>query len=122
MLEEILYYYGNQILSAIMCALFGLIGYAINRAFTNWANSDEKRAVARDAAKFVEQVWKNIHGEDKLYKALEAAETMLAKKNIKFDADEMKILIEAAVCEFNKAFGKTEALPASHEEEPSPEV
>lgn len=122
MLEEILYYYGNQILSAVMCALFGLIGYAIKRAFTNWADTDEKKNVAKNAAMFVEQTWKSIHGKDKLHKALEIAETMLSKKHIKFDADEMEILIEAAVGEFNKVFAKTESLPAAHEEEPSPEV
>jgi hypothetical protein len=39
--------------------------------------------------------------------ALEYAETLLAKKGIKFDSEEMAILIEAAVAEFNKAFEKT---------------
>lgn len=107
MFQEILYYYGNQILSAIMCAIFGIIGYAAKQAFTKWANSEEKRSVARDAAKFVEQTWTTIHGKDKLHKALEVAETMLEKKHIKFDADEMEVLIEAAVGEFNKVFAKS---------------
>ena len=93
MFQEILYYYGNQILSAIMCAIFGIIGYAAKQAFTKWANSEEKRSVARDAAKFVEQTWTTIHGKDKLHKALEVAE--------------MEVLIEAAVGEFNKVFAKS---------------
>jgi hypothetical protein len=58
----------------------------------------------------VEQVWKDIHGEEKLQRALEAAEILLRKKGIPFDADEMMILIEAAVAEFNGVFHKE--LPA----------
>ncbi|MCI7809715.1 phage holin family protein, partial [bacterium] len=58
------------------------------------------------AAQFVEQVWYTLHGPEKLAKALETAEVLLKKKGIDFDSDEMKILIEAAVSEFNEAFKK----------------
>lgn len=50
---------------------------------------------------------KTIHGADKLSKALEVAEALLKKKGIDFDAEEMQILIEAAVAEFNKTFKST---------------
>ena len=43
----------------------------------------------------------------KLSKALEVAEALLKKKGIDFDAEEMQILIEAAVAEFNKTFKST---------------
>ena len=56
--------------------------------------------------KFVEQVWKTLHGTDKLNKALETAEALLKKKGITFDAEEMRVLIEAAVVEFNNVFQK----------------
>ena len=55
---------------------------------------------------FVEQVWYTLHGPEKLRKALETAQVLLAKKGIDFDAEEMEILIEAAVAEFNDAFRK----------------
>ena len=38
--------------------------------------------------------------------ALETAAALLKKKGITFDAEEMKVLIEAAVSEFNDAFHK----------------
>ena len=67
---------------------------------------ESKRAVACVAMQqAVEQVWTTIHGTDKLNKALETAEALL-KKGIDFDADEMEVLIEAAVAEFNEAFKK----------------
>ena len=83
MLEYFIYHYGTQIIAAILCAIFGCLGYAIKKLAVKYINDDTKRA-----------------------KALETAEALLKKKGIDFDAEEMQILIEAAVAEFNEAFKK----------------
>lgn len=106
MFEYFVYCYGTEILGLILCAIAGCLGYAVKKIYQNHVNDDTKRAVAKTVAAFVEQVWKNLHGADKLNKALETAQELLAKKGIDFDADEMMILIEAAVAEFNEAFKK----------------
>jgi len=106
MLEYFIYSYSNQIVGLILCVIFGMLGNAARKIYQEHINDDTKRAVARTAAAFVEQAWKNLHGEDKLQRALETAECLLRKKNIPFDADEMMVLIEAAVAEFNEAFRK----------------
>lgn len=87
----------------ILLAIAGLLGTVAAKLL----NTEIKRRVAKIAAQFVEQAWKDLHGDDKLLKALEAAETLLRKRGIKFDAAEMKILIEAAVGEFNEVFAKS---------------
>lgn len=104
MLEYFVYAYGTEIIGLILCAIAGCLGYAVKKIYQNHVNDDTKRAVAKTVAAFVEQVWKNLHGTDKLNKALETAQALLAKKGIDFDADEMMVLIEAAVAEFNEAF------------------
>ena len=96
MFEYFIYHYGTQIIAAILCAIFGCLGYAIKQLAVKYINDDTKRAIARVAVQFV----------DKLAKALETAEALLKKKGIDFDAEEMQILIEAAVAEFNEAFKK----------------
>lgn len=106
MFEYFIANYGSQILGAIMCAIFGCFGYAIKRIAAEYLTDGTKRAVARVAVQFVEQVWTTLHGVDKLDRALETAKALLQKKGIDFDADEMEILIEAAVAEFNEAFKK----------------
>ena len=106
MFEYFIYCYGTQILTAILCAIFGCLGYALKRIYQNYADTDTKRTIAKTAAAFVEQVWTTLHGADKLAKALETAEKLLKKKGIDFDAEEMEVLIEAAVAEFNEAFRK----------------
>ena len=104
MYTEILQTYANPILLAILCAIFGALGLLARHALSGILTDDAKRAAARTAAQFVEQVFHTLHGPEKLQRALETAETLLRKKGIPFDAAEMQILIEAAVSEFNKSF------------------
>ena len=82
MFEYFIYHYGTQIIAAILCAIFGCLGYAIKQLAVKYINDDTKRSIAREAMLFVEQVWKTIHGADKLSKALEVAEALLKKKGI----------------------------------------
>lgn len=91
---------------ALSCAQSSAcLGYAMKQLAARSLTDESKRAVACVAVQAVEQVWTTIHGTDKLNKALETAEALL-KKGIDFDADEMEVLIEAAVAEFNEAFKK----------------
>lgn len=107
MLDYIMWSYGWEIVTIIVTVTFGCLGWAAKKIYQTYVTDKTKESIAKTAVACVEQVWKTIHGPEKLEKALEYAETLLAKKGIKFDAEEMKILIEAAVAEFNKAFEKT---------------
>lgn len=98
--------YGTAIIGLILCAIFGCLGNAIKKIYQTYVNDITKQSIAKSAAQFVEQAWKILHGADKLAKTLETAEALLKKKGIAFDADEMIVLIEAAVAEFNEAFKK----------------
>lgn len=66
MFEYFIYHYGTQIIAAILCAIFGCLGYAIKQLAVKYINDDTKRAIARVAVQFVEQVWNTLHGADKL--------------------------------------------------------
>lgn len=56
MFEYFIYHYGTQIIAAILCAIFGCLGYAIKQLATKYVNDDTKRSIAREAMLFVEQV------------------------------------------------------------------
>ena len=111
MIEYFVNIYGDQILMLVLTAFLGSLGYAAKQLYARHINDDTKRAIAKTVVQFVEQVWITLHGEQKLQKALETAEAMLKKKGIDWDADEMRILIEAAVAEFNEAFKKSDVNP-----------
>ncbi len=106
MFDFFIYTYGPTILLAILTAVFGVLGYGAKKIYIGHVNDETKRSIAAAAMMFVEQAWKALHGADKLNKALETAEALLKKKGIAFDAEEMKVLIEAAVGEFNNVFQK----------------
>ena len=106
MFEYFISNYGVELISLLMAAIFGSLGYAIRNIYREYVNDATKIAIAKACAAFVEQAWKTLHGADKLQKSLETAQELLAKKGIDFDADEMMVLIEAAVAEFNDAFQK----------------
>lgn len=108
MFAEFINLYGMQILYAIVTAIAGYIGIAVKNAVTKYINDKTKKEVAKVAVQFVEQVYKDLHGEEKLNEALQAAAEMLQEKNISVSSLELRVLIEAAVAEFNNAFNKAE--------------
>ena len=113
MFEYYVYSYGMHIVGLLLVAVAGCIGLTFRNWISKWVNAETDRLDAETKAKvaktvvaFVEQVWKDLHGKDKLMKALDKARELLGKKGIAFDADEMMVLIEAAVAEFNEVFRK----------------
>jgi hypothetical protein len=111
MLVEFINAYGMQIMYAILTTIAGWLGIVIKNLATKYLNDKTKQDVARSAVKFAEQVYKDLHGEDKFNAALAAASEMLMEKGIHASDLELRVLIEAAVAEFNEAFKKTE-VPA----------
>lgn len=107
MFAEFINQYGMEILYAIITAIAGYVGIVVKNLFTKYINDKTKAAVAKTAVQFVEQVYKDLHGEEKLNAALDAASEMLNEKGITVSQLEMRVLIEAAVAEFNNAFNKT---------------
>lgn len=99
--------YGVEIMYAILTFLAGWLGTIIKNRVTAWLNDKTKQDVAKTCVKAVEQIYKDLHGEEKLNKALEAASEMLMTKDITVTDIELRMLIEAAVAEFNDAFNKT---------------
>ncbi len=106
MLDYFLYTYGGQIVTVIVTAVFGFIGYVVKNLATKYLNDSTKKAVAKTVVQFVEQCFKDIHGAEKLQVALNRATAILNEKGIKVSVVEMETLIEAAVAEFNEAFKK----------------
>ena len=107
MFGEFIAQYGMEILSAAILAIAGYIGTQVKNLYQKYVNDQMKKDVVKTVVQGVEQIYKDLHGEEKMNKALEAAAEMLSEKGIRITELEMKILIEAAVGEFNDAFNKT---------------
>ena len=99
--------YGVEILYAIITFVATYFGTVIKKLVTKYINDKTKQDVAKTVVKAVEQIYKDLHGEDKLNKALESASEILATKNIIVGELELRMLIESALAEFNNAFNST---------------
>ncbi|WP_222927706.1 phage holin [Biomaibacter acetigenes] len=65
-----------------------------------------KQELALLAVRFVEQVYKDLHGEEKYQKAAEWLVEQAAKIGLNLTAEEVKGLIEAALREMKDVFGE----------------
>ena len=115
--------YLNQILLALLLALAGWLGVQIKNLYRKYVNTEIKQAVCRTAVRFVEQVYKDIHGPEKLAQAMKRASEMLAEYGITITEYELVSLLEAAVNEFNNAFNRNDKpeLPPASEPLSAPE-
>lgn len=100
--------YGTTILYAVITAVGSYIGIVAKNLYTKYINDKTKENVAKTVVQAVEQIYKELHGEEKLNVALDSAADMLEQKGISVTELELRMLIEAAVGEFNEAFKKGE--------------
>lgn len=99
----------SAIITGVASALGVLLKKLYDRTIGAYFKDKVKREVAAQVVKYVEQVYKDLHGEDKLNEAIDAAAEMLSEKGITVSELELRVLIESALAEFNAAFKKTEA-------------
>lgn len=94
---EILKNYIFEILATIITGLVSFIGVSIKNTYTKYINNKTKKEIVKDTVNYVEQVFKDINGGEKLKKAKEKALEWLNEKGIKISETELEILIESAV-------------------------
>ena len=92
----------------IMEGIQGIIGIAITvllafikKKYTQYVNTETKQKIVSDVVYYTEQVFKTLHGKEKLEKAKSTLITMLNDKGINFTEEELNVLIESAVNQLN---------------------
>ena len=85
------------LLTTIITALAGYVATSIKNAYTKKVNNETAKTVVNDVVKFVQQVYADLEGPQKLQKAIEQASLILQEKGIKITETEINMLIESAV-------------------------
>lgn len=95
---------GNQlieillpILATFLTGFFTYLGTKLKMAYEKKINTETAKTVVNDAVRFVEQVYKDLDGPDKLQKAVEQVSVILKSKGINITDAEINMLIESAV-------------------------
>ena len=103
---DIINTYGKEIIGAILTTLAGVMALAAKNMATKYINTKVKREIAHTVVLGVEQVYKHLNGPEKLEIALDTAAEMLTAQGINVTDLELRMLLEAAVGEFNDVFGQ----------------
>lgn len=92
------------ILVTILTAVFSYLGTKLKAAYelkanreTEKANNEIAKQVVSDVVQFVQQVYEDLEGNEKLQKAIEQASEILTSKGITITDTEINMLIESAV-------------------------
>lgn len=108
MFNQFISEYGTTILYTILTAIAGYVGIWVKSLYTKYVNDKTKQDVVKTCVSAVEQLYKDLHGEDKYNKVVESVSEMLSEKGITITELELKMLVEATVGEFNKVFETAE--------------
>lgn len=99
---ELLQPYLMEIIVTILTAVATYIGAKIKKIYEEKANDETKRKVVATVVKAIEQLYKDLNGEEKLEKAQENIVEMLNEKGIMITELEMNMLIEEVCNSFKK--------------------
>ena len=92
------------VLATFLTGLFTYIGTRLKNAYEQKVNTETAKVVVENAVRFVEQVYKDLHGKEKLEKAVEQVSQILASKGINLSQAEINMLIESAVYGLNEGW------------------
>lgn len=86
----------------VVAVLFGYLGVKVKQLYNKYVDTQVEKDVVDSTVKYVEQIFTDIHGEDKLNEALKQASSILQEKGIQVSQDQLKTLIESAVYGMNQ--------------------
>lgn len=90
-------------LVAILTGVASFIGTKIKKLYEEKVNDDTKRKVVKTVVNAVEQLYKDLSGNEKLIKAQKNIVEMLNEKGITISELEMKMLIEEVCNSFKNS-------------------
>lgn len=102
--------YLTQIVTMLVLALAAFLGVQAKALYRKYVTTEIKQSVCRTAVRFVEQVYVDLHGPEKLRQAMQRASIILEGYGITITEYELVSMLEAAVNEFNNAFNKEQKL------------
>lgn len=103
-LKEILGELVFACLGVVITAVATWLGTLAGKLWKEKAQSEEVQSIAKTCVRAVEQMYRDLDGEEKLGIAMEMCKDFAAGKGIKLSADEIRIFLESALAGLKGAF------------------
>lgn len=84
-------------IASVVAILFGVLGSKIKQVYTERTQNETVKVVVDNVVKWVQQIYYELEGPEKLQKALTEASTILNEKGITISESELNMMIESAV-------------------------
>lgn len=94
----------NSIIPLLITASTGIISYigiTLKNKLVEKVDNDTKKSLVETTVKYVEQVFCDVHGKEKLDIALQKAEELFKEKGIQIGTTELEMMIEEVVNNLN---------------------
>ena len=99
--------YGATILYTVLVSIAGYVGIEIKKLYEKTVKDKAVKNVISTCVQAVEQMYKDLDGDEKLNKCIGYASEMLAEKGINISEIEIRVIIEASVNELKNKFNST---------------
>lgn len=114
---EFIQQYGATIIYTVITAVLGYLGITVKNLIAKYLEDKTKREVVRSCVRAVEQMYKDLHGEEKVTQVAQYVTDILATKGIEISDSEIRVLLEQFVQEMNAELNKdVPEIPAVVEE------
>lgn len=87
----------DSLLAVVITTVFSYVGLQIRSLYKRYADTQEKQIAVQDTVRYINQVYADLNGADKLSQAMSHLQGLLSRKGITVDNAEMRMMIEAAV-------------------------
>lgn len=101
LVKEFISEYGVTLMYAVLTAVASYVGICLKNIYNKYVQGKEIQKAVGTAVKAAEQIYKDLHGNDKLAEATRIASDVLETKGITVSEFELMMLIEATVNELN---------------------
>lgn len=104
LLNELFSTYLIPAVVTVVGAIASWVGVQLKKLYTEKVNTKEKQEIVESTVTYIQQVYWDLKGEEKLEKAVETASDWLTSKGINVSDSELRVLIESAVYNMKKGF------------------
>ena len=110
MMQELINQIAGNIIQTFLAVVVAYIGIVGKRLYQKYINTELKKIVVRDCVKAVEQIYTDIHGDDKKAQCENHIVQLLYEYGISITQAELDIMIESAVQELNKTLKEEKTI------------
>lgn len=110
MIQELINQIAGNIIQTFLAVIVAYIGIVGKRLYQKYVNTELKKIVVKDCVKAVEQIYKDIHGDDKKTQCENHIVQLLYEYGITITQTELDIMIESAVQELNKTLKENKTI------------